>query len=124
MKQDYACRDRRRVLGPLWEVYLGIRLAKIALGAGIVLVLVGLVCSPARAQTPQDGYWQYNMTPEGMNIQNPAQGYGGPSVYRTEEPSRDYGSPYTSPPVYYNEYGQPSTVPDPRQYQDIEGVGM
>ena len=126
IRQDYADRDDRRVNGPVWPVQTIKRLVAIAAATLAVLIALALLVGPASAQTPQSGYWEYQMTPDGMTRYNRDQGYGYPSG-RPEEPSRgdwrfdrrSYGAPQ-----YYNERGQPSTVPDPRQYRNLEGIRM
>ena len=124
IRQDYAYRDDRRVNGKIWPVQTIKRMVTIAAATLTVLVLLSMVFWPANAQTPQDGYWNYQMTPDGMTLQNPAQGYGFPSGRPRAPSMRSYGRSYDQPPTYYNEYGQPSTTPDPRQYRGIEGTQM
>jgi len=106
-------------------------LARLTLVVLVAATLAGVVMHRVLAQTPtpQDGYDSLNMAPDGLYWSNPVQGYS----QSVQDAYEGYYGPYNRPqtyfqpdraPTYYNEYGQPTTVPDPRQYEDIEGVGM
>ena len=123
IRQDYAYRDDRRVNGPVWPVRTIKRLVTIAAATLAVLIALALLVGPAGAQSPQSGYWEYQMTPEGMTLQNRAQGFGYYTEPRRKTPRRSEWRSYGAP-RYYNERGQPSTVPDPRQYRDLEDITM
>ncbi len=134
IKQDYKGRDRRHVPtdDPRDMVEFTFKARQVARTMLIVAILVlsaalvvkALIVREAAAQTPQDGYDSLNMSPQGLYWQNRAQSYGEPAGSRY----RPYGGRQSfdpgQPPTYYNEYGQPSTVPDPRQYYDVQEVQM
>ena len=88
----------------------------------MLALLLTLVVTQTMAQTPQDGYDSLNMAPQGLYWQNPVQGYSEPAADRYRPPP-SYFQPDQAP-TYYNEWGQPSTTPDPRQYERLEGVQM
>lgn len=128
IKQDYKNRDRRRM--PTKEMANFIdrtnRLAKLTTVLFILCLAILLVAQHGHAQwTPQDGYDSLNMAPQGLYWQNRAQSYGEPAAGRYGAPSSSWsGFEPSRAPTYYNEHGQETTVPDERQYYDVQGVDM
>ena len=132
IKQDYKGRDRRHVPtnDPADMMEFTFKAQQVARAMLIVFILalsIAIVVREAAAQgygTPQDGYDSLNMSPQGLYWQNRAQGYGEPAGSRYQPYGGRQSFDPGQPPTYYNEYGQPSTVPDPRQYYDVEEVQM